>query len=199
MKKHLETIFGTMRSVMLATITCALIFGPTSAMAATNTATWDISGVAQGPATFDLISFNSGAVSLTKTAFLVSDGSELIDGASVPANTVVDFMIFINNKNLSAVNNINVADILAPADFVYSLTTMQFGTTAECTLQACDTTERAALYAAATNPYTDAPGDDAASYTAGTTTISAGLSGGDTQLNVPAQTTWALVFRATVQ
>ena len=199
MKKHLETIFGTVRSTLLAIITCALIFGPTTTMAATNTATWDISGVAQADATFDLISFSSGAVSLTKTAFLVADGSELIDGASVPTNTVVDFMIFINNKNLSAVNNINVADILVPGEFAYTLTTMQFGTTAECALQVCDATERAALYAAATNPYSDTPGDDAASYNAGTTTISAGLSGGDAQLNVPAQTTWALVFTATVQ
>lgn len=199
MKKNLEMIFGTVRSIMLATITCALIFGPTSAMAATNTATWDISGVAQGPATFDLISFNSGAVSLTKTAFLVSDGSELIDGASVPANTVVDFMIFINNKNLSAVNNINVSDFLAPADFAYTLNNIQFGTRAECTAQACDLAERANLYALATNPYTDAPADDEASYNAGTTTINAGLSGGDTQLNVAAQTAWALVFRVTVQ
>ena len=136
-KKHLETIFGTVRSILLATITSALIFGPTSAMAATNTATWDISGVTQGPATFDLISYNSGAVSLTKTAFLAVGGTELTDGASVPAGTEVDFMIFVNNKNLGAVNNINIADILDPAEFVYVPTFLSVGTTAECALQAC--------------------------------------------------------------
>ena len=201
MKKHLETIFGVLRSALLAIVTVALLFGPTSAMAATNTATWNISGVVQPDATFDLVSFNAGNITLTKTAFLVADGSELTDGATVPSGTPVDFMIFINNKNTAAVNNINISDdlVTAPAGFTYTANSLRFSTTAECTLQACDQGERAALYAAAVAPntYTDATGDDEASVVAGV--VTAGLNGTtNTQLNVAAQTAYALVFTATV-
>lgn len=203
MKKHLETIFGIVRSGLLATITCALLIGPTSALAAINTATWDISGAAQADATFELVSYNLANVTLTKTAFLAADGSELIDGASVPAGTAVDFMIYINNTNTTPVNDISIADVLAPADFVYVPSFLSVGTTGECALQACDAGERAALYAAVANVASEAvEAGDVAGYDAAAVpnpTVSAGSSTGNAQLDVPNNTAWAIVFRATVQ
>ncbi len=210
MKKHLETIFLTLRSTLLATLTMAIIFGPTSAMAAVNTATWDIGGAAQGPATFELISYNAGNITLIKTAFTIA-GVELTDGQSLPAGTPVDFMIIVSNENINPVSNINIADELLSGQFAYVTGNMRINNTNTCADLACTQAERQALYdnAVAIN---DAPDADVGSYAAdtpaaGDTTVSAGLAGGNgTSLDVVGATAiptagedFALIFRATVQ
>ncbi len=200
MKKHLTTMFAILRGTMLAVMTGVIAFSPSAALAATNTASWDIGGVGQANATFNLVSFNAGNIDLTKTAFLASDGSELADGATVPAGTQVDFMIFINNKTGVAINNINIADVLNPAEFAYVATNLQVGSTGECAALACNAAERTALYGAVAAVASEAvEGGDVAGWTGGTNTVSAGSSAGNAQLNVPSATAWALVFRATVQ
>lgn len=209
MKNHLETIFATLRSILLATVTVAMIFGPTSALAATNTATWNISGVPQTDATFDLVSFNAGNITLYKTAFLAGAATttELTDGATVPANTQVDFMLFVNNQNAAAVNNINIADILVPADFAYVPTFMRINTTNTCAALVCTPAERVALYENAVAIANEAvEAGDVAGYDAAAVpnpTVSAGSATGNAPLNVTAApaagSAFALVFRVTVQ
>ena len=209
MKKHLETIFGVLRSALLAIVTVALLFGPTSSLAAINTATWDISGVAQADATFELISFNAGNITLNKTAFLAGAATttELVDGATVPSGTQVDFMLFVNNQNTTAVNNINIADVLNPAEFVYVPTFMRINTTNVCAADPCTPAERAALYENAVAIANEAEeAGDVAGYDAAAApnpTGTAGLSAGNAQLDVTAApgagSAFALVFRVTVQ
>ncbi|MBE0502139.1 MAG: hypothetical protein IBX47_11950 [Desulfuromonadales bacterium] len=198
MNKHLETIFAAVRSILLATFTTSLIFGPSSALAVQNIATWDIAGVAQAQATFDLVSFNAGAITLNKTAFVAGAATttELLDNATVPATTAVDFMIFVNNQNGSAVNNINIADAL-PAGFTYVPAFIKVNTANTCAALVCTPAERAVLYEnAALVVNQNVEPTDVAGFAAGT--ISAGLGAGNAQLDVGAGAAFALVFRATV-
>lgn len=204
MRKHLETIFCILRSILLATVTGALIFGPTSALGALNTATWDISGVSQADATFELISFDAGNITLNKTAFLVADGSELTDGATVPVGTQVDFMIFVNNENTAAVNNVNIEDILLAAEFDYVAGNMRITTGGSCAALTCDPAERNTLYTSSVLIGNEAvEASDVAGFTAdspavGDETVSAGLGAGNAQLDLAADEAFALVFRVTV-
>lgn len=202
MKKHLEAIFLTLRSALLATVTAAMIFGPTSAFAVQNVATWDIGGVIQSQATFDLTSFNAGNIDMYKTAFVAGAATttELTNGATVPATTAVDFMIFVNNQNGSVINNINIADTL-PAGFTYVAGFISVNTTDTCAALICSPAERATLYenvALVANQAVE-PGD-VAGFAAGT--VSAGLSAGNAQVDLAAApgagSAFALVFRATV-
>lgn len=208
MKKHLETIFLTLRSVLLATVMTAIVFGPTSALAATNTATWDIGGISQLPnATFELISFDGGQIFLTKTAFTTA-GVELTDGQSIAATTQVDFMIILNNENLSAVNNISIEDILTDGSFDYVAGNMRFVAGGTCATDDCSGAgERSTLLTAANgNPIPDETVElgDVAGYTANTPlandeTVSIGSTANNAPLNLAAGEVFALVFRATVQ
>lgn len=203
MKKHLTTIFAILRSTILALAVGSIAFSPSVALAAirTNTANWDIAGASQAAATFNIETFTAGTVTLTKTAFLPG-GAELVDGATLPANANVDFMIYIDNTNNFAIQNVNIADVLAAADFTYVAGQIKVGSTADCSTDAtpgCDGTEKSALYAAVAavaNQSIDA--GDVAGFD-GADTVSAGASAGNAQLDIPADTAWALVFRATVK
>ena len=211
MKKHLETIFLTLRGVLLATITAAMIFGPATAMAAVNTATWDIGGVAQSPdATFTLNSYDNTQISLTKTASLVSDGSELTSGDSVPTGTPVDFMIIVSNENTNPVSNINIVDVLDDTIFTYVPGNMRINATNTCADLVCTAAERADLYnfATAINDIIDGDvgGYEANTPAAGSTRVSAGSGTGNSALNVVGATAiptagedFALIYRVTVQ
>jgi len=210
MKKHLETIFGVLRRALLATVTAILLFGPTVSLAATNTATWDISGTGQTDATFTLNSYDNTQISLTKTAFLVTGGSELTSGDSVPSGTLVDFMIIVSNENTNPVSNINIVDVLDDTIFTYSTGNMRINATNTCAALACTQAERQALYnnAVAINDAIDADvgGYEANTPAAGSTRVSAGSGTGNGPLNVVGATAtptagedFALVFRVTVQ
>lgn len=193
MKKQLETIFGMLRSALLATVTAAMLFGPTSALAATNTANWDIGGTAQTASTINIYSYANGSVTLTKAAFLASDGSSLPDGSTVPQNTNVKFMIYVRNTNAFQMNDISISDIINPAEFTMVSASIQWD--ASQTAAATETDIFNAVNASATT-YSFGAGDDPGSYVGGT--VNVGTTGGDTALNIPANTTWAILFTVTV-
>lgn len=192
MKKHLEIIFASLRSVLLATVTAAMIFGPTSALAATNTANWDIGGAAQTGSTINLFTYSAGSVTLTKAAFL-TDGTALADNATVPAGTQVQFMIYARNTNAFTMNDISISDALNPLEFTMVSTDFQIDNSQT------DVATEAAIYTAVDGSLTTATfiaADDVASFVADT--INVGTTGGDLVLNIPGNTTWAIIFTVTI-
>ena len=65
------------------------------AQAADNTGTGDVAGDTAALVDSNVFSLLSSgaAMTLVKTAFLTSDGSQLTSGATLPSGTLVDFMI----------------------------------------------------------------------------------------------------------
>jgi len=193
MKQQMKTIFGMLRSALLAVVTVAVIFGPSAVLAATNTANWDIGGTAQTASTINIYSYANGSVTLTKAAFLAADNSPLPDGSTVPQNTNVKFMIYVRNTNAFQMNDISISDIINPAEFTMVSASFQIDNSQSDV--ATEATIFGAVNAAATTASFGAA-DDVASYVGGT--VNVGTTGGDTVLNIPANTTWAILFTATV-
>ncbi|PLX97843.1 MAG: hypothetical protein C0623_14310 [Desulfuromonas sp.] len=199
MKKHLETIFGTLRSVLLATVTAAIIFGPTSALAADNQATWNVAGAAQTPSNIvSISSVDVSGLSLVKAAFLTSDNSAISSPATLPIGTSIDFVIYIDNDTGFAVSDVNINDQLN-ALFAYQLPPAS--TIKVYNLTGTGATAQA-IYDDVRNlgtAQTNATGDDFASYDAPTTTISAGRIAGNTQVDLTVGTVWAMMFTVVLQ
>ncbi len=196
MKRAPETIFGLRHSVLLATVVVAVIFGPGTALAATNTANWDIGGTAQTASAITINSYADGSVTLTKAAFLAADGTSLPDGSTVPANTDVQFMIYVRNTNGFTMNDISISDFIDPAQFTMVSISFQIDNSQLDT--ATETDIYNAVNASATTA-TFAGADDVASFNVSAAdTVNVGTSGGDTQLDIPANTTWAILFTVTV-
>lgn len=196
MKKHLETIFLTLRSALLATLTLAIIFGPTTSMAAINTANWDIGGTGQTASSITINAYSG--VTLTKVAFLASDNSSLADGTVVPSGTDVKYMVYVRNPNAFQMNDISINDVMDLTLFTMVSTDIKWDAS-----QSAVATEAQIFTAvdgsAAAYTFGAANGDEG-SYVeaAGNGTLSIGTTGGDTQLNIPANSTWAIIFTATV-
>jgi len=167
------------------------MIAPGAATAADNTATGDINGVASALNASNTFTINTSTLSLVKTAFL-TDGTQLASGATVPAGTTVRFLIYVDNPTGVAVSNLSIDDVLA-AGFQYLPGTLRSDAS-----QATGATE-AALYAAvsATAPLTDAVDGDAASIVG--TTVTAGATGGNTQVDLAASSVRSLLFDVTVQ
>jgi uncharacterized repeat protein (TIGR01451 family) len=176
--------------------------GLQTAFAENNTGLGDVNGDSAALAdsnVFQLFSTGAG-LALTKTAFMTSDGSPITSGSTVPQGTYVDFMIYVNNKGSVAINDISIRDVL-DALFVYQAGTIRVdNSVADCALAACDSTEEAAIYAAASivAANTDGTGDDTSSF-AGVTVDAGDENVANTALNVAADSVLAVVFTVQVQ
>ena len=194
MKQQLESIFMSLRSILLAIATVAMIFGPTSALAATNTANWDIANTPQTAASITINAYNTTNITLTKAAF-TTGGAALPDASVVAAGTNVQFMLYIRNAHSFQINDISLSDTLAAADF-----TMQSANFSYISIAGAAETE-ANIYTAVTGggastaTFGNADGD-IASYVGNI--VNVGTTGGDSQLDIPADTVWAIIFTATV-
>ncbi|PLY06326.1 MAG: hypothetical protein C0624_04400 [Desulfuromonas sp.] len=146
-----------------------------------------------------------GCKQLVKRAYL-SDGTQLVgDGTeTLPRGTTVQFVIYFNNPGV-ALTDIEIQDVLDPT-FVYQSDTMRTTTMTACANVGCDATEEQNIYDTvrvaslrSDNPDGSLPGGDEVSYTAGTLTIEAGdQTSANSQLDVNANTLWALFFEAKV-
>ncbi len=192
----------------LAVTACAAILAMCSfqtAFAEDNTGTGDINGDSAALANSNVFQlFSTGAgLELVKTAWMTSDGSPILTNSTVPQDTYVDFMIFVNNKGSVAINDISIRDVLDSL-FVYQADSIRVdNSVGDCALAVCDTTEEAAIYAAASAVLpTNSDGVDAdtSSYDGPTTTVDAGdenvLNG---TLNAAANSVLAVVFTVQVQ
>jgi hypothetical protein len=201
MKQRLINI--TLKKVihaLLAGIVTLVISG--AVFAADNTGTGDIGGVAADLTDSNTFTLNSTTLAIAKRAFL-ADGTPLTTGATLPRGTVVKFMLYVNNNTAVAVNDISMQDVLN-ATFAYQTGTIKVdNTVANCAIAACTAAEEAAIYTAVdgASALTDTTDADVATYTAGTTTIDLGNSvvGGNAQLDVAANTVYAVLFTVTMQ
>jgi hypothetical protein len=169
-----------------------MVFGPSLAMAADNTATGSIAGVDADLNDSNTFTLNSTVLSLVKAAFL-SNGTALTSGASVSKGTTVKFLVYVDNTTSSVADSINVSDVLNAA-FVYQTGTIKVDVSQNTGATA------ASIYAAvnAAAAVTDAvSGADVAGITG--STISAGNVAGNALVTVPASKVWAMLYTVKVQ
>jgi hypothetical protein len=148
--------------------------------------------------TFQL--FSSGALTLVKTAWLTADGTPITTGATLPAGTQVDFMIYVNNKSDLQIDDVTIADTLDVL-FGYTAGTIRVdNAVAECGVTICTGVEEQAIYDAAIliGAGTDAVGGDSVSYVVDTVDVGDANQGGNTPQNAAANSVLAVVFTVTV-
>ena len=149
--------------------------------------------------TFQL--FSSGALTLVKTAWLTADGTPITSGATLPAGTDVDFLIYVNNKSDLQIDDVTIADTLDVL-FGYTAGTIRVNNaTTECAVTICTGVEEQAIYDAAIliGAGTDAVGGDSVSYVGTTVDVGDENQGGNTPQNAAANSVLAVVFTVTVQ
>ena len=149
--------------------------------------------------TFQL--FSSGALTLVKTAWLTADGTPITSGATLPAGTDVDFMIYVNNKSDLQIDDVTIADTLNVL-FGYTAGTIRVNNaTIECAVTICTGVEEQAIYDAAIliAAGTDPVGVDSVSYVAPTVDVGNENQVGNTVQNAAANSVLAVVFTVTVQ
>jgi uncharacterized repeat protein (TIGR01451 family) len=200
MKRQYGKITQSVTALMLGVV---LTLGSV-AQAEDNTGTGDVAGDPAALVDSNIFSlFSTGAaLTLVKTAFLTSDGTQLTTGATLPQGTLVDFMIYVNNPGSIAVNDTSIQDILDPL-FVYQAGTIRVDNTQTCAAAVCLPAEEPAIYAAAAAA---AAGTDAAAAGDtvafdGTDTIDVGntIELANDQQNAAAGNVLAVVFTVQVQ
>jgi uncharacterized repeat protein (TIGR01451 family) len=179
-----------------------LILSPV-AQAEDNQGTGDVNGDTAALVDSNIFQlFPTGAMTLVKTAFLTSDGSQLTSGAILPTGTMVDFMIYVNNAGSVDINDTSIQDVLDPL-FAYQLVSIRLDNTQTCAAATCIQAEEVAMYGnvSVLAPLTDAAGaGDSVSYD-GTDTIDVGNSSEalNDQQNATAGNVLVLVFTVQVQ
>lgn len=137
---------------------------------------------------------------LVKRCYL-PDGTPIPTGATLRAGQDIQFLIYVNNRG-PARSDVSVEDVLDPT-FVYQGPSIRLdNTVGECASDSCTGIEEAAIYASVSvaPTTTDVTDTDAASYHAGTRTVSVGDEGAaNAQLDLAANQVWALLFNTTVQ
>jgi len=174
------------------------------AQAEDNTGTGDVAGDPAALVDSNIFQlFSTGAtLTLVKTAFLNSDGTQLATGATLPQGTLVDFMIYVNNSGSIAINDTSIQDVLLPL-FVYQPGTIRVDNSQTCAAAICVPGEEPAIYAAAAAVAagTDAAaGADTVSFD-GTNTIDVGngSEAANGQQDAVANAVLAVVFTVQVQ
>ena len=197
-------IGNNLRRLAVTACTAILAMGSLqTAFAEFNTGTGDVNGDTNALAdsvAFELSSTGAG-LQLVKTAFMTSDGSPIGTGSTVPQGTNVDFMIYVNNLGSVAINDVSIQDVLDPL-FLYTAGTIRVdNSVANCALAACDTTEEAAIYAAASGVAANTDAVDLAdtSSFAGVTMDAGDQAVANGTLNVAANSVLAVVFTVQVQ
>ncbi len=199
MKRQYGKIMQHLAALMLGVF---LILSPV-AEAAFNTGTGDVAGdpAALGDSNaFELLS--TPALALAKTAFLTVGGTQLGTGATVPAGTLVDFMIYVDNKASVAITDTSIQDILDPL-FVYQAGTIRFDNThTNCAGAACTAGEEGTIYTAALGgtAVSDAvDGPDVGSFAGVTVDLGDEVIAGNGQLDAAANRVLAVIFTVQVQ
>lgn len=172
------------------------------AEAAFNTGTGDVAGDTAALAdsnAFELLSTGAG-LALVKTAFLTVSGTQLSTGATLPQGTLVDFMIYVDNKASVTITDTSIQDILDPL-FVYQPGTIRLDNThVNCAGAGCTPAEEGTIYAsaAAAAAGTDAVDPDTVSF-AGVTLDAGDQNVANGQLDAAANRVLAIVFTVQVQ
>jgi hypothetical protein len=179
-----------------------LILSPV-AQAADNTGTGDVAGDAAALADSNIFQlFATPALGLAKTAFLTVGGTQLTSGATLPTGTLVDFMIYVDNKASVVITDTSIQDILDPL-FLYQAGTIRFDNThINCAGAACIPAEEVTIYAAALGgtAVSDAvDGPDVGSFAGVTVDVGDQVIVGNGQLDAAANRVLAVIFTVRVQ
>jgi len=173
-------------------IVTAIAVNPTLVLAADNDATGDVAGDTNDLTDSNVFSLNTTVLALVKTAFL-TNGTQLTSGDDLPQGTLVQFLVYVDNSTGVVVSNVNMQDVL-DATFGYQATTIKVDNS-----QATGATE-ANIYAAvnATAALDDGvDGTDVAGIAGAT--VSAGSGAGNVQVDVAANSVWAILFTVQMQ
>lgn len=200
MKRQVGKVLQHFAALMLGVL---LMLSPL-AQAADNTGTGDVAGDPAALVDSNIFQlFSTGAaLTLVKTAYLQSTGTELLSGATLPQGTMVDFMIYVNNAGSVLVSDMTIQDVLDPL-FAYQAGTIRVdNSVANCAADPCSNAEEAAIYAAAIGAAAatdaiDAP--DTASFNGGNTVDVGNASVANGQLDAAANAVLAVVFTVQVQ
>jgi hypothetical protein len=134
-------------------------------------------------------------LTIVKKAFDLG-GTPIATGATIPSGVGFKFLLYINNHG-SAVSDVSVRDVLDPA-FQYQSATIQVdNSVGECALIDCTEAEELAIFTAVNGAATlsDAVDGDVASYTGAGSSVDAGNENvANQQLNINADTVWAMLF-----
>ena len=180
-------------SRMLVGLTAILlVVSPTISLAATNTATGTVAGVASTLTDSNILTLTTTTLGLTKAAFL-ADGTPITTGSALAKGTTVKFLIYIDNTTAAAVDSVNVSDVLA-ATFGYQAGTIKVDASQNTGATAANIYTAANAAAALTDAVSAA---DVAGITG--STISAGFAAGNANLVVPVGKVWAMLFTVQVQ
>jgi hypothetical protein len=179
-----------------------LILSPV-AQAADNTGTGDVAGDAAALADSNIFQlFATPALGLAKTAFLTVGGTQLTSGATLPTGTLVDFMIYVDNKASVVITDTSIQDVLDPL-FLYQAGTIRFDNThINCAGAACIPAEEVTIYAAALGgtAVSDAvDGPDVGSFAGVTVDVGDEVIVGNGQLDAAANRVLAVIFTVQVQ
>ena len=198
MKRQFKKYMQHFAALMLGVF---LISGPV-AEAALNTGTGDVAGdtdALTNSVPFELLS--TPVLGLVKTAFLTSTGTQLTTGATVPAGTLVDFMIYVDNKASVAITDVSIQDALAGL-FIYQPGTIRFDNThINCVGAACIPAEEVTIYTAALGGtvVSDAvDGPDVGSFAGVTVDVGDEVIAGNGQLDAAANRVLAVIFTVQV-
>jgi hypothetical protein len=141
------------------------------------------------------VTASNGNLALVKKAFF-SDGTPIANGATIPQGTPVKFLIYINNR-AAARGDVSLQDVLNAA-FGYQTGSMKVtNAVGECAADTCTALEEDAIFTAADSgtAVTDGVDDpDVASITGATIDVGDVLVGGNGQLDINANSVWALLF-----
>jgi len=182
------------RILMAAAFLGILLLAAGPAMAADNQGTGDIGGDSASLNSSNVFSLFTTTMSLNKMAFL-ANGTQLTSGATLPRGTEVRFVIYIDNPTLFPLSDVSVQDVLDPA-FAYQAGSMKVDNTL------ASGATQAVIYStvnAVAGTVSDVIGDDVASAVG--VTIDAGNSvvGTNSQLDIAADSVWAILFRTVMQ
>ena len=177
-----------------------LILSPV-AQAADNTGTGDVAGDPAALADSNIFQLFGTALGLAKAAFLTVGGTQLTSGATLPTGTLVDFMIYVDNKASVVVTDTSIQDVLDPL-FLYQAGTIRFDNThINCVGAACIPAEEVTIYTAALGGtvVSDAvDGPDVGSFAGVTVDVGDEVIAGNGQLDAAANRVLAVIFTVQV-
>jgi hypothetical protein len=178
--------------VIAAITMLQLLFVPLLATAATNQATGSIAGDATALTGSNTVTLTTTTLALLKQAFL-ADGTPVTTGSTLAKGTVVKFLIYLDNTTATAVDSVNVSDVLA-ATFGYQAGTIKVDASQNTGATAANIYTAVNAAAALTDVVSAA---DVAGIAG--STISAGQTAGNAKVLVPASKVWAMLFTVKMQ
>jgi hypothetical protein len=196
--------YGKFKQHIAALMLGVLLTLGSVAQAENNQGFGDVAGVDAALGNSNIFVLNSsGALTLVKTAWLTSTGLPILDGATVPFGTQVDFLIYVDNKSDVQVDDVTIRDTL---DVLFSYNAPDNirvdNSVGACSGATCTGVEEQAIYDAAilVGAGTDvSSGADSISYTGTSVNVGNENEVANAEQNAAADSVLAVVFTVTVQ